>query len=243
MPALKVLKSWPLAMALTALLPSFALAENYALVDRDLKTYDETVAAKEDLFNKVPVNIHDKEWVKLKLTHMVDVDQYMRNFANITFEHHYGDDETKYFWRQFQPRWTRVDSQDTEDLKSLLKIYNWFTIPAFGVQADREAWLLVQHADLDLPFQRRVLSILEKLYPSGETSPSNYAYLFDRIAASWNNPNQRTLQRYGTQGICTGPGTWAPLPVEDPPNLDNRRKQVGLGTEAEYIKMFKDLCH
>jgi len=116
-------------------------------------------------------------------------------------------------------------------------------VSVFGTQADKDAWLLVQHADRDSAFQNQVLSILEKLYPSGETNPANYAYLFDRVAVSWGDPTQTKPQRYGTQGKCTGPGSWAPLPAEDPQNLDNRRKEVGLGTEAEYILRFKNLCH
>jgi hypothetical protein len=31
--------------------------------------------------------------------------------------------------------------------------------------------------------------------------------------------------------------------VEDPQGLDTRRAQLGLMPEAEYQKMFKDVCH
>ena len=183
------------------------------------------------------------DWVKLKLSHMVDVDQYMRNYFGTPFQHGYDAEETNYFQQQFGKRWLPIDSENTRDLKALVGIYTWFTVSVFGAQADRDAWLLVQHADLDGVFQRQVLTILEKLYPTGETNPANYAYLFDRVAASWNDLTQRKLQRYGTQGTCTGPGTWAPLPVEDPDNLGVRRKAVGLEPEANYIERFKDICH
>jgi hypothetical protein len=73
--------------------------------------------------------------------------------------------------------------------------------------------------------------------------PANCAYLSDRIAASYNDPSKRKFQRYGTQGACTGPGAWEPLPVEDPLHLNDHRSQVGLEPEAEYIKGFKDICH
>jgi len=85
--------------------------------------------------------------------------------------------------------------------------------------------------------------ILEKLYLSKETSPSNYAYLFDRVAASWSDESKRTLQRYGTQGSCTGPGTWEPIAMEEPDHVDERRASVGLMTMAEYLKLFKEICH
>jgi hypothetical protein len=128
-------------------------------------------------------------------------------------------------------------------IRDLLKLYNWFTVSAFGAQADRNAWLLVQHADLDLAFQKTVLKILTDLYPKGETSPSNYAYLFDRVAASWNDPSQRTLQRYGTRGTCVGLQKREPLPIEEPQWLDERRQSVGLSPESEYLKQVQQLCH
>ncbi|MNL37149.1 hypothetical protein D3C87_1592760 [compost metagenome] len=136
----------------------------------------------------------------------------------------------------------KIDFENTEDLKPLLQIYSWFTISEFGRKTDINAWLLVQHADHDPDFQKSVLPTLEKLYPLKETRADNYAYLFDRVAASWNDPSKRKLQRYGTQGMCVGPGTWAPLPVEDEVNLDKRRASVGLGPEADYIAIFKDKC-
>jgi hypothetical protein len=50
------------------------------------------------------------------------------------------------------------------------------------------------------------------------------------------------LQRFGTQGQCSGPGTWDPHPVEEPARLDERRRAVGLESLAEYQRLFKDLC-
>ena len=109
-----------------------------------------------------------------------------------------------------------------------MKIYPWFTISEFGLEGNQNAWLLVQHADHDPPFQRQVLTILEPLAAKGETNPKKYAYLYDRVASSFAEPKERKLQRYGTQGMCSGPGTWEPLPVEDPDKLDERRAAIGL---------------
>ncbi len=232
-----------LLLTILAFQAYLATASDFPRVDADLKIYDDTVLAKNVAFSKVPVNPHDKNWVKLKLSHMVDVDQYMRGYSDTPFKHSYSKEETDYFQTLFGSRWSEMDSQNTNDVKKLLEIYSWFTVTSFGGEADRDAWLLVQHADHDPEFQKQVLTILDKLYITGETNPSNYAYLWDRVAASWSDTSQRKPQRYGTQGTCTGPGTWEPLPVEDPSNLDTRRRSVGLGPEAEYIALFKDLCH
>lgn len=132
---------------------------------------------------------------------------------------------------------------NTTDLKELLKIYDWFKITEFGKKTDIQAWLIVQHADQDHEFQENILKILEQLYPVYETSPSNYAYLHDRVASSFNDPSEMKPQRYGTQGHCAGPGQWEPWPLENQDKVDELRKSVGLGTMEEYKKMFKDICH
>lgn len=129
------------------------------------------------------------------------------------------------------------DRSDTAWMKAQLRRVGWFTIGRFGTAADKEAWLLVQHADLDPAFQERVLRRLRALLASNETRPSNYAYLLDRVALARHRP-----QRYGTQLTCTGAGLAAPEDVEAPDGLDIRRAAVGLGPVAEYEKMISDGC-
>lgn len=72
-----------------------------------------------------------------------------------------------------------------------------------------------------------------------ETDLSNYALLHDRVAVADHIP-----QFYGTQGRCTGPGTWEPdATVGTIAELDKRRAEVGLRPMAEYIAGFKKICH
>jgi hypothetical protein len=226
------------------ILCSFAVhAEEFARVTDDLKVYDDHVAGLEAEFAKLPADPHDKTWVKAKLKHMFDVDQYMRKFASIAVTHAYNDAERLDFNARFTTkRWMAVDARNTEDLKALLAIHPWFTISEFGERADNNAWLLVQHADHDRAFQQRVLAILEPLVARKETRPTHYAYLFDRLATSFSQPGERKPQRYGTQGRCVGKGQWEPFEVEDPAGLDQRRASVGLMPEAEYQKRFVDIC-
>ena len=218
------------------------MASSFPRVDADIKIYDDEVTAMRAKFNQMPPAPSDLVWVKSKLQNMVDVDQVMRRYTDTPFAHQYSAAEKEEFWKQFGSRFSQLDREDTAELKTLLKLYPWFTISRFGAQADRNAWLLVQHADLDPAFQQSVLAILTELWPKGETSPANYAYLFDRVANSPAFPSQRKLQRYGTQGHCIGPGKWEPWPIEDPAHLDERRASVGLGTEADYILVFRDIC-
>lgn len=207
-------------------------------VDADLKSFDESVAKLEKDLDPGPPDPASKDWVAKKLRLMTQVDQFMRHRVDLPFKQGYSKDEESYFWSLFGPRWEKIDTDNTAALKELLKARDWFKISEFGAEGDENAWLLVQHADRDVPFQKRVLSVLARLYPLGETSAHNYAFLHDRVAAAEKRP-----QRYGTQGRCTGPGAWEPFEMEDPAGVDARRKAMGLSTLEENKRRLAPVCH
>jgi hypothetical protein len=130
-----------------------------------------------------------------------------------------------------------VDCEDTAWLRGQLEAIGWFDIPTYGAQADKDAWLLVQHADRDREFQRNTLAYLQGL-PPGQTDPRNLAYLWDRVANGEGRP-----QRYGTQGQCQPDGTWKPGDVEDFDRLDERRASLDLEPIAEHaLKLGREAC-
>lgn len=215
---------------------------SFPKVDADLALYDSTVQNMKDDFAKIPADSNNKEWVIKKIQHMVDVDQYTRKYFEYIYSHQYSKEEKQYFQINFLSRMLGVDQKNADDLKSLLSLYGWFKISEFSSITDQNAWLIVQHADDDPEFQKSVLSILEILYSKGETNPANYALLYDRVAASWHNPQKRQLQRYGTQGTCVGPEQWEPLPIEDPEHLDSRRASVGLESAEDNKTRMNNIC-
>ncbi len=181
----------------------------------------------------VPEAPRDKDWVKRKLHHMVQVDQMARMAL---FKHAaWPREASDYFDLKVAARMDVIDRANTVALQELLKSHSWFTVSEFGSEADDNAWLLVQHADHDPAFQQRVLEILTKL-PKGETRLSNYAYLWDRVAGHTGKK-----QRYGTQGHCAGPGRWEPFEMEDPGRVDERRASIGLAPMEVYERQFKEL--
>ena len=206
--------------------------------DTAIDVYDRNVAEMNAKFEQIPANSTDKEWVKKKLVHMAEVDQYMMKYKP-TFNN---KTDAKSFDEQFLPRSEEVLRTNIQELKKLMGIYPWFTISAFGREASSDAEVIVQHADSDVDFQKEVLTKLEKLYQIDEVSRKNYAFLYDRVAAHENRP-----QRYGTQGYCTGPGVWEPCPIEKPndfPSVDARRKEMNLDPVSmeEYEKVFEHVC-
>lgn len=130
-----------------------------------------------------------------------------------------------------------VDHGNTEWLKADIAANGWYLISVHGEAASSAAWLMAQHADRDRPFQRHVLTLLEPLAAAGETSRSNYAYLYDRIAVGENRP-----QRYGSQGRCVAPGVWAPNDLEDSNRVQALRDENDLGSLAEYTAHMHQYC-
>ena len=83
---------------------------------------------------------------------------------------------------------------------------------------------------------------LESLLPENETDSTNFAYLYDRVAASWQDPSKSTPQRYGTQGKCVSKDKWEPSELEEPSKVNMRRETVGLPPIEEYMDKIKALC-
>ena len=124
-----------------------------------------------------------------------------------------------------------IDKRTTARLKEVVAKRGWPGKRMVGEDGARAAWLMVQHADADVEFQRQCLALLEAALAAGDVEAQNYAYLWDRVAVADNRP-----QRWGTQfkdGV--------PQPIEDEANVDARRKAVGLGTMAEYKRQMEKM--
>lgn len=214
-----------------------AFSSQYPRVDAALKQYDAEIAKDNAHFNLMPANPHDIHWVTLKVSHMTFIDQYMREFIRIPKLEGWNSEETSYFWKGFMPRWRNLDETNTNDLKALLTIYGWMKISLFGNSVDSDAWLLVQHADLDLAFQQSVLAILTTLYPIEETRPRNYAMLYDRVAVNSKQP----FQKFGSQGSCQG-NKWDPYPIEDFAHVNDRRAEMGMETFEKNKARLDKIC-
>ena len=124
-----------------------------------------------------------------------------------------------------------IDAANTERLKEIVSRIGWPSVSLVGKEASHQAWLLVQHADKDLAFQEECLRAMLAL-PEGEVSKHNIAYLTDRIRM-----NKKVPQLYGTQYLLDQEtGLYAPLPIESPERVEDRRKEMGLDTLEENTK-------
>ncbi|HEY2414857.1 MAG TPA: DUF6624 domain-containing protein [Pirellulaceae bacterium] len=126
----------------------------------------------------------------------------------------------------------QADEENTKRLAEIVEQHGWPTNTLVGPDGANAAWLLVQHADRDRKFQRTCLDLMTKL-PKQEVSQRDLAYLTDRVLLG-----EGKKQLYGTQ-MDSADGKWAPRPLEDPENVDQRRAEHGLEPLAEYIKQME----
>lgn len=121
-----------------------------------------------------------------------------------------------------------LDRRNTARMKEVVAQIGWPTISRVGEKSSSNAWLLVQHADQDVEFQSSCLALI-KQEPPNEVLPGNTAMLEDRVRVNQGHP-----QMYGTQFLQID-GKHVPKPIEDEANVNERRRQMGLGTLEEGI--------
>jgi len=121
----------------------------------------------------------------------------------------------------------KIDVRNTNRMKKIIEMVGWPTISRFGAQTSNDAWLLVQHADHDVEFQKHCLELMKQL-PEEETIKIYLAYLEDRVAV-----NEKRPQIYGTQ-FWEHDGVYEPRPIWEPEKVNERRASIGLETLEEY---------
>ncbi|MBL7022226.1 hypothetical protein ISR92_02850 [Patescibacteria group bacterium] len=87
-----------------------------------------------------------------------------------------------------------MDKNNTIKLKKIVKKYGWPDIPMVGKKGAEAAWILAQHADHDLNWQKKCLKLLQASYDKGNIESKYLALLTDRVltgSGKW--------QLYGTQ--------------------------------------------
>jgi len=130
----------------------------------------------------------------------------------------------------------QIDIDNMKRLKEIIEKEGYPNIDKIGVEASDSLWLLLQHSDLDREFQIECLDLMKKL-ENGHINKKNIAYLEDRVRVGMGKP-----QLYGTQFHRREDGKLVLREIEDIKNVDQRRKEMELGTLEEYEKDFYSKC-
>jgi len=123
----------------------------------------------------------------------------------------------------------KIGSANLMLIKQLVRQYGFPGLSMVGSEAYEAAFILCQHADDDLAFQKTVLESLKKLATAGDARKEDVAYLTDRVMVK-----EKGVQLYGTQFKSAG----TLYPITDSVNVDKRRAEMGMTTLAEYKKGF-----
>lgn len=132
-------------------------------------------------------------------------------------------------WKDVQ----EINSRNGQKLKEIVNQYGWPGVSVIGLDGSSAFWLLVQHQDYDVLFQRQCLNLLKIAVQEYEACPKSLAYLTDRV-----NMNENKPQIYGTQWVQQD-GKFLLYSTEDEEHLDQRRAEMGLNTIAEYKKQIQ----
>lgn len=123
-----------------------------------------------------------------------------------------------------------VDRRNTNRMKEIVSKHGWPTKSMVGADGARAAWLLVQHGDHAVAFQRTCLGLMKAHKETGLVNGANIAYLTDRVHVNEGKP-----QVFGTQ-FHVVEGIRQPRPIREPERADERRKSMGLSTLKEYTE-------
>jgi len=123
----------------------------------------------------------------------------------------------------YHPELEAIHVRNASRLKEILAEHGWPVPALVGDDGDEAAWLIVQHAIGDPPFQRQCLRLLQDAAESGDVPLWQTAMLEDRIRMFEGRP-----QIYGTQLETDSDGAVRPYLLEDPEHVEERRSKVGL---------------
>lgn len=127
-----------------------------------------------------------------------------------------------------------IQAKQNLRLKEIISSYGWPGIRLVGLDGSKSFWLLVQHQDQDLEFQKQCLALLKEAVDNQDSEMQNYVLLFDRV-----RKNEKLPQLYGTQ-FDFRDGKCYLHPIEDLENLEKRRLEAGLMPFESYLKGIKE---
>ncbi len=134
-------------------------------------------------------------------------------------------DAYEYFWEV-------VENQDgilEKEVTTILDKYGWLGISQVGRLANTTLWSVLQHGSVSS--KEKYAPLLKASVLKGESQPSHYARLIDRMLINTNRP-----QLYGTQIDYDSSETPTFFSIEKPEYINQRRKEIGLGGIEGYAE-------
>ncbi|WP_290001528.1 DUF6624 domain-containing protein [Algoriphagus sediminis] len=132
-------------------------------------------------------------------------------------------------FKEFTKELIALDRQNTKRMREIIEEYGWPSYELVGEGPSNNAWLIVQHADRNPAFQARCLPLLKAAVDAGQANPSNYAYLYDRVAVSKGEKQLYATQSSSNNGLTEG--NFYPIARED--SVQIRREAMNISRSVE----------
>ena len=121
----------------------------------------------------------------------------------------------------------RTDATNLTRILAILKQYGYPGKSLVGAPTNEAAWSVIQHAPALIP---QYLPMMKTAAETGELPFSRYATMLDRQLVFENKE-----QLYGTQAQNYNNKEWFIWPIQNPAQVNQRRKQAGFKTTVEEV--------
>ncbi|MBL8511402.1 MAG: hypothetical protein JNM52_07135 [Betaproteobacteria bacterium] len=121
-----------------------------------------------------------------------------------------------------------LDKRNQVELNKVVEKCGWPTGKEYDSKTINAAFYIVQHADLD--FQQKYYQDVRRAYDAGDIPGALFAMFEDRVLIRLGK-----RQRYGTQSSAEKGASFKLDPIEDPQNVNARRKLMGLPPLNEAV--------
>lgn len=153
-------------------------------------------------------------------------DQELRSMTkDIENLHGYDSDEFKNHWRKIKLQ----DSINLTKVELILKQQGWLGPDKVSKEGNEAIFLVIQHSNLKT--QEQYLPLMREAVKQGNAKGQDLALLEDRVAIA-----NGKKQIYGSQiHRDKKNGNYYVAPIENPKEVNSRRKAVGLNTIETYV--------
>ncbi len=166
----------------------------------------------------------DKQDLEKRLSEIYNTDQSIRKSLGEINSKYAGKAELKEKMDSVISQMLKIDKENQQFISTMLDSDGWPSGLSF--EGNMAIFMVIQHGGPD--YMNKYASVVEEEYTKGNIIPSLYAIFRDRILMYADK-----FQIYGSQ-IVNG-YVW---PIEDPENVDIRRKEMDLSPMEEYLKLF-----
>ena len=125
------------------------------------------------------------------------------------------------------------DRENQLFLDSIIDKYGWPGISLLDNDGANAAFLIAQHADLNLKFQEKCLKSMKKAFIKNDVFRPNFAYLMDRVML-----RKYDFQLFGSQCMEID-GIFQPRPLYDERIVVTLRKYFWMNPLEEYLEFMQ----